>query len=337
MNKNHAPAGAANGAGGQFVSADDASSQQAQAQTTATAAKKKAPVKKKAAAKKKATGQGPRVKKKDEEYEALAKAFGSKFGVFMEKLNDFSQSSEVGFLSTPQEITGNIGKILSKNVVSHIDRLYGQSTNCSSYQFHPKSNPHVNLNIFTCVLGKYRFKSNHAHFVDAQEYDKMQYDPRYEKVYRGITSTGEKRRNILNGYTTYDINNVDIYGNGIFGTNVYTTTRYTYASGYAYGDSGIIYGLVAKDAKTCDSVSLNSEKSTFIRRYGDEMKSAVKKAFENGGVDSDRAQRIADSFVKSVQTDVSLYALIKGYDYQISDGHQRNILNLNKWYIRREQ
>ena len=315
-NPNHAPEGAPNGTGGQFISKAQAAgisqdNEQEQASNSEVEPKK---------AKKKSKPQ------------PTEKAENS-LAAMLARLQDLNSGIQVGPLNSVKEVEANIDKFFSKQVTSHLDRLVGKSTGCSSYQFHPASNPYVCLNIFTCVFGKYRYPDNHAHLISKEEYDKMALDrSRFELVYRGISSQGEKRQKILESYGTADINNLDIYGNGMFGTNVYTTTSLSYARSYGTP----MYGLVDRNARTIDSDVLARMQYGIDNLDKNKMISRISAKMQQYGLSPERADSIANYFMKSLRGDESLLAILLGYDYQTSDGHQRNMLNLNKWYIRKE-
>lgn len=252
------------------------------------------------------------------------------------ELEDLNQVSSIPPLNSLDEVEANIEQFFSKRIVSTLDKMVGADPTCSSYQFRPKSNPHVYLNIYTCVFGKYRYQDNNAHYISAEEYNSLANNLNFSKVYRGITSQGQKRRDILDSYTSFDVDNLDIYGNGMYGTNVYTTLDINYARSYGTP----IYGLIDKRARTINSGTLQSI------RYGYDftnMETRVNAHLKNMGLTDERAQKIAHNFVKAIQNDISLLGILLGYDYQYGDGssggfrdHQRNILNLSKWYIRKE-
>lgn len=338
-NPNHAPAGAPGGTGGQFVSGPQSGgeTEQEQQQAQAPVAKKTTTKgKKKVAFKKKAA---PTLKSGD----ALAQMFA--------KLQDISQGINVPLLNSPEEVEQNIEKFFSKQVIGHLDRLYGKAGGwCSADQFHPKSNPNVDLNLFTCVFGKYRYKDNHAHLISQEDYNKMAADTtHYRKVYRGFTSEGEKRANIIKSYITPDINNIDIYGNGVYGTNVYTSTDYSYSYNSYAGrqDSKVLYCLVDRTANKIETGKLRTMRDrSFTRHYdyntGKSIKPPLRISLENkienhliaNGIEAERAKNMAKDFGETLERDESLLAILLGYDYQVSSsGQQRNILNLDKWYI----
>ena len=160
-------------------------------------------------------------------------------------INDINQCSNVPFLSTSTEIEQNIESFFSKPVIEKIDSLYGDPSNvgCASYQFRPKSNPHIRLEIFPNVLGKYRYKDNRAHIVSAEEFDNY----KGTKIYRGISSSGEKARSIVNSYGKIDLDNFDYYcpnGGNCYGSNIYTTVDKWYAQRYAGYSGTLIEGKI---------------------------------------------------------------------------------------------
>ena len=274
------------------------------------------------------------------------------------KLQDINSGISVGPLNTAEEVEQNIEKFFSKQVIGHLDRLFGKSDSYNKWQFHPKSNQRVSLALFTCVLGKYRYPDNHAHLLKPADFDKLALDTQnYTKVYRGFSSEGEKRNNIMKGYLTADINNIDVYGNGCYGTNVYTTTDYEYALGYAdYSSSKVLTCLVDRNARKVLTNDLSKEMHKIQddghseydsngnykgwvsneRPLMTSMKQKLEAHLINNGIDPERAKEMAEGFKENLQGDVSLMAILLGYDYQISEGgkRQRNILNLKKWYIR---
>ena len=268
------------------------------------------------------------------------------------KLQDINSGISVGPLNTAEEVEQNIEKFFSKQVIGHLDRLWG--TNKSGWgekwQFNPKAHPDVNLALFTCVLGKYRYPDNHAHLLSPTDFAKLEADTEhFRKVYRGFKSEGEQRKNIIKSYITADINNIDIYGNGCYGTNIYTSTSYNYSLGYAdYKAEKVLHCLVDRDARKVRSEDLSKEMSKVQDDYdwntskytkkplAISMKNKLEAHFINNGIAPDRATEMADGFISNLQHDISLMAILLGYDYQISERHdsQRNILNLKKWYIR---
>ena len=323
MNTEHYPEGTEGGKGGQFKPKNGAAGRAAKA-------KKKTPVK-------------PKIQLAPE---AMANMFS--------QLQDLSGAISVPLLNSAEDLEQNIEKFWTKRVISHVDKLYG-NTNCyDKAQFHPKSNKDVNINMFTCIFGKYRYPDNHAHLVSQAEFDKLSQDKEhFTVVYRGFTSTGEKRANIIKGYTTANIDNLDIYGNGVYGTNVYTSTEYSYSlNNYANRDPRLVlHCLVDRDAKKCLSENITTElTSKFYSRYDyntgktkdspllASIKNKVAKHLVANGIDQTRAEEISNSFGEQLCNDISLYAILLGYDYQVSSSSkQRNILNLNKWYINKDK
>ena len=273
----------------------------------------------------------------------------------VDRLNDLNQVAEIPHLRSARDIENNIEQFFSKQVSDKLNEMYGMTAGCASYQFHPKANSNVSLNLFTCVLGKYRYKDNHAHLVNKDEFDKILsindfnilmnkfsgygYSSRvdlaqvndFQPVFRGITSYGQKRQDILNSYGTMDLNNYDIYGNGMYGTNIYTTVNINYAKSYGTPIQGILDG---RNAFYMNERQIRSIQSN-INDSG--MQDKIKNKLLQNGLSENRSTRIANSFVKSMHSDMSLVAILLGLDFQICDNHQRNILNLNRWYIRNER
>lgn len=329
-NPNHAPAGAPGGTGGQFVSGPEAGGGQEQKQTTA---------KKTTKSKGKAAPKFKRVKPTLTSPDALAQMFA--------QLQDINQGINVPLLNDAQDIEQNIEKFFSKQVIGHLSREW----DIGHGYIHPEAKKNISLNLFTCVFGKYRYKDNHAHLISMDDFNKMaaQTD-KYRKVYRGFTSEGTARANILKGYLTPDINNLTIYGNGVYGTNVYTATDYQYSlNWYAnYDDNKVLYGLVDRDAKKIEESKLRNIQQQFLQgriydwktnSYNDNaitasIKQKVINQLMNNGIDQEKAQKMSAKFADTLAQDMSLVAILLGYDYQVcSRGQQRNILNLDKWYI----
>lgn len=300
-------------------------------------------------AKGKKTGKGKFVKKPKPVVKTISETSAFDFAA---AIRDLNQPISVGPLNSVEEVSDNIDKLFSKQVINHIDKLYGLTEGerwTEPWQFHPKANPKVNLNLFTCVLGKYRFPDNHAKMMNEVDFNRLAQDTeKYTRVYRGISSTGDKRAAIIKSYITADINNLDIYGNGCYGTNIYTTLDESYAYSYAdYDRTKIIYGLVDKDARVVRSSSLSQNMSkirdTWDGSIGKSRKSPLMETMkqklvnhlQSNGIETSRAQEIGDGFEEALKSDISLMAILLGYDYQISDnGRQRNILNLKKWIIK---
>lgn len=251
------------------------------------------------------------------------------------EINDLNQCANVPILNTASEIEEHITEFFSKTVIDKIDSLYGKTGDCASFQFHPKSNPNMILEIFPNVLGKYRYKDNHAHIVNGAEFKKLEESGNYTNIYRGISSRGEKAKNIVGNYGTVDLNNFDYYcpnGGNCFGSNIYTTIDYGYAISYAGYNGTMIYGLL--DEKNSKYMTYNQ---VFRIRNGLDqslIEDNVTNHLTKMGLDSDRAKRIGKSFAQAVKNDNGLVAILMGLDFYISDNHQRNLFNLNKWIIK---
>lgn len=269
------------------------------------------------------------------------------------KLQDINSGINVGPLNTAEELEDNIEKFFSQQVINHLNRVWGSSKSycADKWQFNPPGNDHMNLAIFTCLLGKYRYPDNHAHLLKPADFDKLAADTEnYTKVYRGFTSTGERRKEIMKTYLTADINNLTIYGaNTCYGTNVYTSTKYEYSlNNYANGDPArVLHCVVDRNARKILDENLMKE----VRKIQDDydynkgnyvekplmtsLKTKLESHLINNGINPERAHEMAEGFKENLQQDRSLMAVLLGYDYQISaGGQQRNILNLKKWYIR---
>lgn len=254
---------------------------------------------------------------------------------FQDIINDLTQCSSVPFLNDAKQIEENIEKFFSKIVTEKIDSLYGKSEGCASYQFHPKSNPRMVLEIFPNVLGKYRYKDNHAHIISPEEFKKMYYSGAFVKIYRGISSSGEKAKNIVNNYGIIDLNNFDYYcpnGGNCYGSNIYTTTSQSYAQSYAGWGGTLIEGLL--DEKTSRWLTYDSVARIMYKIDGDVITKKVSEQLQKNGLDQTRAERIAKSFGKAVKNDTGMVAILMGLDYYVADGHQRNLFNLSKWTIK---
>ena len=280
---------------------------------------------------------------------------GTNLQGLIDRLNDLNQVANIPQLRSARDIESNIENYFSKQVSDKLNEMYGMSSNCASYQFHPKANQNVDLNLFTCVLGKYRYKDNHAHLLSQEDFDKLLSPNDFnilmnqfsgygyygsanagtikdlQPIFRGITSSGEKRQNILKSYGTMDLNNYDIYGNGMYGTNIYTTVNINYARSYGQPMYGILdtrgaYYMTENQIRTIQS---NIDVTSLGQR--------VEQKLLRNGLTQDRANRIANSFIKAIKTDMSLVSVLLGLDFQVCDRHQRNILNLNRWYIRNER
>ncbi len=251
-------------------------------------------------------------------------------------LDDFNQTSNVPRLYSARDIEDNCAQLFSKNVTNHINELYGKSSDVSSYQFHPKANPHMTLEIFPNVLGKYRYKDNHAAIVDIEKFNELLYSGQYEKIYRGISSRGQKAIDIVSSYGKIDLNNFDYYcpnAGNCYGSNVYNTVDRNYAMSYAgYGNGTLINGLLDNR----NSWHMRYDDVIRIKNSIDSNKvfTNVQAQLEKNGLDTARAQRIAKSFSNAIKNDAGLVAICMGLDYYISANHQRNLFNLKKWIIR---
>jgi hypothetical protein len=191
------------------------------------------------------------------------------------------------------------------------------------------------LEIFPNVLGKYRYKDNHAHIVDGAEFNKLAASGKYTKIYRGISSRGEIAKNIVGNYGIVDLNNFDYYGpNGgnCYGSNIYTTIDYSYASSYAGYNGTMINGLL--DEKNSKYMTYNQVYKIRIGLDQFLIEDNVTNHLTKMGLDSDRAKKIGKSFARAVTNDNGLVAILMGLDFYISDNHQRNLFNLNKWIIK---
>lgn len=252
------------------------------------------------------------------------------------KLADLAQVRNIPMLRSARDIEDNIEKFFSNIVTDKIVSLYGKSNDCSSFQFHPRNNPNMILEIFPNVLGKYRYKDNYAKIVAPNDFQKLLNSRQYTQIYRGISSTGEKARGIVNNYGTLDLNNFDYYcpsqGN-CYGSCVYTTISYSYAQSYAnYGRGTMIEGLLEPNASYMRYSQLSNIRSSINFQN---VEDKIRNHLVSKGQDSEISRRIARSFRKALEVDNGLVAVLLGLDYFIADdSHQRNLLNLNKWIIR---
>ena len=260
---------------------------------------------------------------------------GQTFEGLADRLKDLNKSSDVPKLTSARDIESHITEFFSKQVIGKIDALYGSSSDCASYQFHPKSNPCMTLEIFPNVLGKYRYKDNHAKMVSANDfYNLARTMSRREMIYRGISSRGEKARNILKSYARIDLNNFDYYcpnGGNCYGSNVYTTVQRSYAASYAWGGT-MIEGIL--DTKNAWSMSYDAVCRVQSSINTSAIQTSVATHLQQNGLSPDRAQRIAKAFSNAISQDPGLVAILMGLDYYVADGHQRNLFNLSKWIIK---
>lgn len=270
----------------------------------------------------------------------------------VDRLTDLNQVANIPKLRSARDIEDNIENYFSRQVTDKLNEMWGMSSDCGDWQFHPKSNRYISLNLFTCVLGKYRYKDNHAHLVSSEEFDKilspnefnylMNEFYRYggsfpgtikdlQPIFRGLSDSYETRMKIIDSYGTLDLNNYDIYGNGVYGTNIYTTVSMQYARSYGQP----IYGIL----DTRGAYYLNQRQLGLIQRdlNATVLEQRISSKLASNGIDPTRAAKIAKSFSISVKRDISLISVLLGLDFQVCDNHQRNILNLNRWYIRRER
>ena len=264
---------------------------------------------------------------------------GMSLSDFVSKLDDLNQCANVPRLSSARDIENHIEEYFSKQVCTKINELYGHSDNCQSYQYRPKSNPNKILEIFPNVLAKYRYKDNHAHYISFDEYQRLKTQPGYIQIYRGFSSVGMKAQNIKNSYVNPDLNSFDLLcpaGGNCYGSNVYTSTNFRTAQSYAgYSGGGtVIYGILDEN----NAYSMSSRQVSSISRSIDKTNIATKienKMIENG-IDQTRANKIANSFVKAMNNDIGVCAILLGLDYfEATDGQfQKNLLNLSRWYIR---
>lgn len=277
---------------------------------------------------------------------------GTNLQQLVERLQDLNQVANVPKLRSARDIEGNIEEFFSRQVTDKINESWGLSSNCGEWQFHPKSNQHISLNLFTCILGKYRYKDNHAHLVSSEEFDKIlspndfnvlmnqffyygnsssEVIKDFQPIFRGLSDSYDRRMKIIDSYGTLDLNNYDIYGNGMYGTNIYTTVSMQYARSYGQP----IYGIL----DTRGAYYLNQRQLGIIQNDLDVnvLEPKIANRLAQNGIEMDRANKIAKSFCISVKRDISLVSVLLGLDFQVCDRHQRNILNLNRWYIRRER
>lgn len=251
------------------------------------------------------------------------------------RLDDINQVANIPRLNSARDIENNIEQFFSKQVCSKIDELYGKTSDVSSFQYHPKANPHKTLEIFPNVMAKYRYKDNHAHYIDYATYSRN--PNRFEYIYRGMSSTGSKAQAILDGYCDANLGAFDYLcpdGENCHGSNVYTSIYQSTARGYAGGGGTIIYGLLDKNSSYYMGESSIYRIQQNINYDG--MEDRISQAMAKNGIEQTRAQRIAHSFCRALAKDVGLCAIMLGCDFFIAtDSEQRNLLNLSKWYIRK--
>lgn len=259
---------------------------------------------------------------------------GATLSGFAERLRDISSTTNIPKLTSARDIEAHITEFFSKQVIGKVNELYASSPDCASYQFHPKSNPRMTLEIFPNVLGKYRYPDNHAKIVSVSEFNQLSRSWTGERIFRGISSSGEKARGIVNSYGRVDLNNFDYYcpnGGNCYGSNIYTTVQRSYAASYAWGGT-MIEGLL--DSRNSWSMSYDSVRRIMNNIDATAVFDKVSAHLESSGLDHDRAQRIAKSFSNAIKQDPGITAILMGLDYYIADGHQRNLFNLGKWIIK---
>lgn len=253
----------------------------------------------------------------------------------VDRLDDINQVANIPHLQSARDIENNIEQFFSKQVCSKIDELYGKTTGIASYQYHPKANPNKTLEIFPNVLAKYRYKDNHAHFIDSGTYQRN--PNRFEHIYRGMSSTGSKAQGILNAYCDASLGAFDYLcpdGDNCHGSNVYTSIYPSTARSYAGYGGTIIYGLLDRESSYYMYESAINRIKNSINYDG--LEDRISQTVAKNGVEPTRAQRIAHSFCRALAKDVGLCAIMLGCDFFIAtDSEQRNLLNLSKWYIRK--
>lgn len=265
----------------------------------------------------------------------------------LEKLEDMTQLQRIPVLRNSKDIENNIEKFFSNQVIGHIDRLFGQSSDCADYQFHPKANKSIRLDIFPNIIGKYRYKKNHATIMPAVDFEKMllsDREGRFERQYRGIPERGEDAMNILKNYCSTDNDNFDFYcpcGSNCYGSNIYTTVRINYAKEYARLDDNsrrwnqtpgtLIEGCIDSSGSHLTYDEVRRIKDSID---GNVIKEKVERTLISKGMEPNRANKIATSFSKSIKTDCGTVAVLLGLDYYIAAYHQRNLFNLSKWIIK---
>lgn len=251
------------------------------------------------------------------------------------RFKDLNQVSNIPKLTSARDIEEHITEYFSKQVIDKIDALYGNSPNCAHHQFRPRANPNVVLDLFPNVIGKYRYKDNHAKVIPSDEFYRLKRSWNGEVIYRGISSNGEKARKIINNYGTVDLNNFDYYcpqASNCHGSNVYTTVQKSYADSYTGWNGTLIEGLLdSRSSWHMDEYSVQRVQGN-LNISSIQMK--VAEHLKNKGLPPSRADQIARSFGKAIGQDEGLVAVLMGLDYYISANHQRNLFNLSKWIIK---
>lgn len=280
-----------------------------------------------------------KLSKKDEQPKIKIKE-GSSLNDLFARLNDLNQCANVPKLFSATDIENHIEEYFSKQVCDKIVELYGNSPNCRSYQFRPKGNPNKVLEIFPNVLAKYRFKDNHAHYIDENEYIKLSNNSEYLKIYRGFSSTGAKATNIIDGYVNPSLDSFDLLcpneGNA-HGSNIYTSYSPSVARNYAGGYGTIIYGVLNQH----NAYVLPESTLKIVQRKLNinSIENKVEQKLLSSGVDDAKSKRISHSFALALSRDVGLVAILLGADYfEAADGQmQKNILNASRWYINKDR
>lgn len=115
---------------------------------------------------------------------------------FFEKAKDMNTCAEVPLLKSVEDIDMYVDKFFSKKVCSNIDSLWGRNSRVADFLFLPNpNNPYISLNIFICVLGKNRYKDNHARYIDDIEFKRLEKQVyAYEAIYRGIRYVTREER-----------------------------------------------------------------------------------------------------------------------------------------------
>lgn len=255
------------------------------------------------------------------------------------KINDINQCANIPKLTSAIDIENHIEEYFSKQVCGKLVELYGNSPNCSSYQFRPASNQNKVLELFPNVLAKYRFKDNHAKYISNEEYRKLSNTNGFLKNYRGMSSYGTKAQAIKDGYCDSDLNRFDLLcpneGN-CWGSNIYTSYSYNTARGYAGGYGTVIYGVL--DERNAHTMTPNQLRNIMSSLNASSIEQRVNNHLLKNGIDNTKSARIAKSFVTALKKDIGLVAIMLGVDFfEARDGQsQRNILNASRWYINKD-
>lgn len=278
------------------------------------------------------------------------------------QLSSMNEVSKIPVLQSAQDIYENIERFFSKATIEKIDQFFGKTPDCSPWQFHPKSAPNVSLPIFPCIIGKYRYKDNHARLVSREEFNQLIANDQYnsivrnyyqsaygssrtakqvlslQPVFRGITARNRQDlSNIIDSYVVMDYNNFDYYGGGCYGSNVYTSVDKHYSESYASSYRGyghMIYGILdTRGARYLNDDNLQSIQY-MLRGYN--LSSRIEKHLIQNGMEENRANQIAKSFEYCARNDLGMCGILLGLDFSVSEDHQRNIYNLARWNIRKD-